>query len=198
MISALLPSLVLMLSSATSASSAVEDVRWQLDMKPSHVGTVTCDGVQGNGTYLYMVFDVANKNGRDVPFKLSLQADTDVAGRSYRAVFDPVVKAAVERRKGKKFKTLSELRGTIEDGASASCIASFGKIDPNVDDFYIHVQGLKDRVFVDRYKTYVEDMALTFTYVRPGDEFYRQFDLLRFKSRKWTTEKERAELRRAR
>lgn len=193
MTSALLTSMVLLFSAANT-----NDVRWTLDAKPVHTGTVTCKGVQGDGNYLYMIFEVTNKNGRDVPLKLSLQADTDVTGRSYRATPDPVVKAAVERRQGKKFKSLSESRGTIEDGETVTVIASFGKIDPNVDEFYIHLQGLKDRVFVDKYKTWTEDLALTYTYTRKGDEFYRQLDLLKFKSRRWTTEKERQELRRRR
>ena len=65
-----------------------------------------------------------------------------------------------------------------------------------MDKFFFHVHGLKDRVFVDSYKTWVEDVALTLHYERKGDEFYRQFDLLRFLKLQWTREKDREQLRR--
>lgn len=174
------------------------DVRWALEAQVVGVGTVTTRGNEGPGTYLYMVVDFTNKNGRDVPLKPSIQVDTDVRGRSYRASFDATVKKAVEKSRNEELKSWNEVRGTIGDGKTVRCIATFGRIDPQVDRFFAHMQGLKDRVFEDNYKTWVEDLALTLEYRRTGDEFYRQFDLLKFVRRSWTTEKDRKELVRRR
>jgi len=174
------------------------DVRWQLDASLGKVGVLTTKGVEGPGTYAYMTLTVTNRSGKELPVSLGVWAGTDVAKRTYRGTIDPVVKAEVERRMGKKFKTLSEARAEkLADGASVELLVTFGKIDPNVDVLDIHVQGLVDRVYRDRGKTWVEDKVLLFKVTRFGDEFDRQQDMLRVKSTKWVVLAPAAELKRA-
>jgi len=98
---------------------ATAEVRWQLDCKPGAIRTVTLKGAEGAGTYAYMTFTVTNAVGREVPLSLGVWADTDVAKRTYRGTIDPVVQAAVERRTGKKYMTLTQAREKpLADGAS--------------------------------------------------------------------------------
>lgn len=191
--------LALILAAVCSLATPLRaEVRWQLDCSPGAIGTVTLRGVEGPGTYAYMTFTVSNKNGRDVPLSLGVWAETDVAGRTYRGAVDPLVKAAIERRTGKTFKTLTEAReAPLADGASIELFVSLGKIDPNVDLFRIHVLGLADRVYRDKGKTVVEDKALVFHVERNGDEFTRQHDLLRLKSAKWVLLAPARELKRS-
>jgi hypothetical protein len=174
------------------------DVRWQLECKPGPLGIVTARGVEGPGTYAWLTLTVSNRNGRDVPASLGVWATTDVAGRTYRGTVDPVVKEAVERRTGKKYKTLAEAReAPLADGAAVEIFVSLGKVDPSVDLLDVHVLGLADRVYRDRGKTLVEDKVLVLRVVRPGDEFSRQQDLLRLKSSKWTVLGPAKEIKRA-
>ena len=162
------------------------EVRWQLDCTPGKFGTVVVNGIEGKGTYGWCTFTVSNKNGREVPVSLGVWAETDVAGRTYRGTVDPVVKAAVERRNGKSYKTLTDARAEkLPDGESIELFVSLGKLDPSVDLFKIHILGLADRVYRDRGKTVVEDKALVLTVTRVGDEFLRHQDLLRLQSSKW-------------
>jgi hypothetical protein len=180
------------------ASPSQAEVRWQLDCQPGRVGTVVANGLEGNGTYAWCTFTVTNKNGRDVPLSLGVWAETDVAGRTYRGTLDPVVKDAVERRTGKQYKTLTEARATpLADGASIDVFVSFGKVDPSVDVFNVHILGLADRVYRDRGKVVVEDKAFVLTITRPGDEFSRQQDLLRVRSTKWVVLAPAKELKKA-
>ena len=174
------------------------EVRWQLDAKVDAVSSVTVRGVEGSGNYAYMIVTVSNKTGREVPMSFGAWASTDVAGRTYRGTIDPVVKAEVERRAGKTFKTFTEVRGEkLADGASVELLVSFGKIDPNVDFMGIHLQGLADRVYRDKGKTFVEDKILLLEAARPGDEFLRQYDLIKVKTTKWITLEPAKELQRS-
>jgi len=164
------------------------EVRWQLDCKPGSIGTVTTKGVEGAGNYAYVVLTVSNKTGREVPVSLGVWAETDVPGRAYRGTIDPIVQAAVERRTGKSYKTLTEAReAPLADGASIDLLVSLGKIDPSVDVLDVHVLGLLDRVYRDRRKSLVEDRALVLHVTRNGDEFTRQHDLLRLERTTWAT-----------
>ncbi len=174
------------------------DARWQLDCTANQISTVTLRGVEGAGNYGYMTFSVTNRTGREVPLSFGVWANTDVPGRLYRGTIDPVVKAAVEKATGKSFKTLTEIRGEkLADGASVDLIVSFGKLDPNVDLLDVHVQGLVDRVFRDKGKTYVEDKVLVLEAARPGDEFSRQYDLVKVKKVKWVALEPAKELKRS-
>lgn len=182
------------------------EVRWQLDCKTNQVSSVTLSGkeprapapAEGAGTYGYMLFTVTNHNGRDVPLSLGVWAETDVPGRTYRGTIDPAVKLAVEQRTGKAYKTLTDVRGTmLADGESVDLIVSFGKLAPNVDLLGIRVQGLADRVYRDHGKTLVEDKLLLIEAARPGDEFLRQYDLIKVKSVKWGLLAPAKELKRA-
>jgi hypothetical protein len=171
------------------------EVRYTLDCQAGRVGTVTTKGVEGAGTYGYLVISVTNNNGREVPLSLGAWADTDVAGRKYRGGNDPIVKAMVERVTGKSYKTLEEARGKIADKATVDILISFGKLDPNVDTLTVNVTGLVDRVFRDHGKTWVEDKALVFTLSRPGDEFERQNDVVKVTGKRWKVLAEAKELR---
>lgn len=180
------------------ASPLRAEVRWQLDCSAPAAGTVTLRGVEGPGAYAYLTFTVTNKTGRDVPLSLGLWATTDVPGRTYRGTIDPVVKAALERRSGKEWKTLTDVRGsTLADGESVDLIVTFGKIDPNVDRLDLHVLGLCDRVYRDKGRTLVEDKALVLQTSRPGDEYERQHDLLRIGKTQWVLLAPAKELRRS-
>jgi len=182
----------------TLLAPARADVRWQLDCKPGSIGTLTLKGAEGPGTYAYATLTVTNKTGREIPLSLGVWAETDVAKRTYRGTTDVVVKGELERRTGKKWKTLTEARAEpLADGASIDLFVCFGKIDPNVDVLDIHVLGLADRVFRDKGKTYVEDKALVLHVTRYGDEFTRQHDLLRLKSVKWKVLEQAKEIKRA-
>jgi hypothetical protein len=171
------------------------EVRWTLDCKVDKVGTLRLKGVEGDGDYAYLCLTVTNNTGKEVPLSLGAWADTDVAGRKYRGTNDPVVKEAVEKRTGKTWKTLEEVRGKLADKATAEVLISLGKIDPNVDELSVHVTGLIDRVYRDRRKTWVEDRALVLTLTRPGDEFHRQDVLLKLTDRRWKVLAEAKELR---
>jgi hypothetical protein len=174
------------------------EVRWRLDCSPGRIGVVTTKGLEGNGTYAYAILTVTNKNGRDLPVSLGVWAETDVAGRTYRGTIDPIVKAEVERKTGRTFKTLTDARAEkLADGASIELLVTFGKIDPSVDVLDIHVLGLVDRVYRDRGKSYVEDKALVLHVTRYGDEFNRQNDLLRLKSTTWKAMEPAKELKSA-
>ncbi len=174
------------------------EVRWQLDCKPAQIGSVTLRGAEGAGNYGFMTFTLENHTGREVPVSLGVWANTDVAGRTYRGTLDPAVKAMVERNSGKSYKTLTEIRGEmLADGASIDVLVSFGKLDPNVDLLDIHVLGLCDRVFRDKGRTYVEDRALVLEAARPGDEYARQYDLIRLKKAKWVALEPAKELKRS-
>ena len=182
----------------TLLAPAHAGVRWQLDCKPGSVGTITLRGVEGAGTYAYATMTVTNKTGADVPVSLGVWAETDISTRKYRGTTDPLVKAEIERRSSKTWKTLTEARAEpLADGASIELFVCFGKIDPNVDVLDIHVLGLADRVYRDKGKTYVEDKALVIHTARPGDEFVRQHDLLRVKTVKWKVLEPAKELKRA-
>jgi hypothetical protein len=185
-----------LLGIACLTTSALAGPRWTLDLKPVKVGTVTTRGLEGPGTYLFMVFELKNAGNDDAPVRLGIDVRTDVEGRAYRAGFDPIVKKAVERRLGRKLKSLNEARGTLGSDATVECVATFGKVDPNVDTFKLDVLGLSDRVYSDKYKTWVEDRILTLTYLRRGDELYRQHDLLSFQKKEWRLRVPRQELRR--
>lgn len=173
------------------------EVRYTLDCQAGRVGTVTVDGVEGPGTYGYMVMTVTNGNGREVPLSLGVYAETNRPGRKYRGGNDPVVKAMVERKTGKSYKTLDEVRGKLADKGSVEVLVSFGKLDPNVSKLEVHVTGLVDRVYRDHGKTWVEDRALVFTLSRPGDEFERQNDLVKVTGRRWKVLAEAKELKKA-
>lgn len=173
------------------------EVRYTLDCQAGRVGTVTTNGVEGPGTYGYMVLTVTNNNGREVPASLGVYAETNRAGRKYRGGNDPIIKAMVERTTGKTYKTLEEARGKLADKGSLEILVCFGKIDPNVSTLEVHVTGLVDRVFRDKGKTWVEDRALVFTLSRPGDEFERQNDVVKLTGRRWKVLTAAKELRKA-
>ena len=170
-------------------------MRYTLDCQAGRVGTVTTKGVEGAGTYGYMVITVTNNTGREIPVSLGAWADTDVPGRKYRGSNDPIVKAMVERITGKTYKTLEEARGSLADKASVEVLITFGKIDPSVDTLTVNVTGLVDRVYRDHGKTWVEDRALVFTLSRPGDEFERQNDVVKVTGKRWKVLAEAKELR---
>ncbi len=174
------------------------EVRWQLDCKPAQISSVTLRGVEGAGAYGFMTFTVENRTGREVPLSLGVWANTDVAGRTYRGTIDPIVRAHLERKHGKTYKTLTELRGEmLADGASVEVLVTFGKLDPNVDLLDIHVQGLCDRVYGDKGRTWVEDRVMVLESARPGDEYARQYDLIKLKKAKWVALEPAKELKRA-
>jgi hypothetical protein len=174
------------------------EVRWQLDAQLQQVSSVTVRGVEGPGNYAYMVVTVSNRTGREVPMSFGAWASTDVPGRAYRGTIDPIVKAAVERKSGKTYKTLTEVRGEkLPDGESVELLVSFGKIDPSVDFMDVHLQGLVDRVYRDKGKTWIEDKVLVLEAARPGDEFERQYDLIRVKRAKWVALEPAKELKRS-
>ncbi|MSR48145.1 MAG: hypothetical protein EXS13_13980 [Planctomycetes bacterium] len=186
------------LAVACLATPLRAEVRWQLDCKADKISSVTLRGVEGAGNYGYMTFSVSNRTGREVPLSFGVWAATDVPGRTYRGTIDSVVKAAVEKSTGKTYKTLTEVRGEkLADGASVELIVSFGKLDPNVDLLDVHVQGLVDRVYRDKGKTYVEDKVLVLEAARPGDEFARQYDLIKVKHVKWIALEPAKELQRS-
>jgi hypothetical protein len=180
------------------ASPLHAEVRWQLDCKPGAIGTVTVDGVEGKGSYAYLTMTVSNASGREVPLSLGVWAETDVAGRKYRGTIDPVVQAAVQRKTGKEFKSLTDARAEpLADGASVEILVSLGLVDPDVDRFDVHILGLLDRVYRDQRKTWIEDRALVLHVGRPGDEYGRQYDLLKIGKTSWKTLAPRKELRRS-
>lgn len=180
---------------ALFASPLRAEVRYTLDCQAARVGTVTTNGVEGPGTYGYLVITVTNNNGREVPLSLGAFADTNRPGRKYRGSNDPVVKAMVERQTGKSYKTLEEARGKLADKGSVEIFISFGKLDPNVSTLEVNVTGLVDRVYRDHGKTWVEDRALVFTLSRLGDEFERQNDVMKLAGRRWKVLAEAKELR---
>jgi hypothetical protein len=173
------------------------EVRYTLDCQAGKVGTVTTKGVEGPGTYGYMVITVTNTTGKEVPLSLGAWADTNIPGRKYRGSNDPVVKAMVERITGKSYKTLEESRGKLADKASVEVLITFGKLAPTVGTLTVNVTGLVDRVFRDHGKTWVEDRALVFTLARPGDEFERQNDVVKVTGKRWKVLAEAKELRKA-
>ena len=138
------------------------EVRYTLDCQAGKVGTVTTKGVEGPGTYGYMVITVTNTTGKEVPLSLGAFADTNVPGHKYRGSNDPVVKAIVERITGKTYQTLEESRGKLADKASVEVLITFGKLAPTVSTLTVNVTGLVNRVFRDHGKTWVEDKALVF------------------------------------
>jgi len=147
-------------------------VRAHLEAKADKIGTIIVDGKAGNGPYLYFTYSVTNPTDRELSLFLDLTVETDTP-TTYRNAVDPAVERAVEQKMKKDFMNIAEMRSAkIGPGETKECIAIFGKVDPAADELNVVIRGLVDRVAFENGKRVIEDKALVFKYLRPGDEYH--------------------------
>lgn len=172
------------LSLGLLAGWARTEGRWILQTTRPTIATILTRGVEGPGTYLYMITTITNATEGAVPLNLRVDVATDVPNLSLRGAVDPLVRKAVQRRTGRKLVAAYEV-GEIEPGDSVDVIFTFGKLDARVDRMTFQIVGLVDRVYTDRGAPKVQDLALRVDASRRGDDMYRQRDEIRVHRREW-------------
>jgi hypothetical protein len=83
----------------------------------------------------------------------------------------------------------------VAAGASVQCVANFGSLDPNADEFDVRVYGLWDPVVRTRQgRVYKESRILVMHFTRKGDEYGRNEDRIRLDDKREEVEGELVEL----
>jgi hypothetical protein len=146
--------------------------RAHLEAKADRIGTIIVNGLSGYGPYLYFTYTVTNPTDKELSLFLDLTVETDTPNK-YRNGVDPAVEQAVKQRLKKDFLDISQMRSAkIAPGETKDCIAVFGRVDPAADVLNVVIRGLVDRVAFEKGKRVIEDRALVFKYLRPGDEYH--------------------------
>jgi len=167
------------------AGNAKAEVRWHLDFEAVKLDRISIRTGMQWSSYWYLVYKVSNKTDRDIPLRLSIKATSDVAKKTYLEGYYKRVEEAIELRDGKAYQNIKDLRCNIDQGDSKLCIAIFGSVVESTDTLKIQVRGLWDRVFYEGEKVFVEDRALVLTFLRPGDEYFPQYDKISLKRKEW-------------
>jgi hypothetical protein len=180
---------VLGASAAVALADSLPGLRWVLGFKNE---TPTWVRVQGAGDRTtiawYMLYTVENKTGaaRKPVVRAELRTDTS---KTFGDGGDPLVIAAVKKALDvKELSTASDLHKGIEDGAKASCIATFGDVDKYAKKIELRVYGLMDPVTTVKGKEVYEVKYWSVKYERKGDEFNRTEDKWTNVSSGWVTE----------
>jgi len=115
--------------------------------------------------------------------------------KTYRGTLDPIAKKALEKKKGKKYKSATEIfKGKLPSKESVDAVVFYGKTDAEWDKLTVSITGLVDPIDKVDGKLFYEKKKLVLTYARPGDEFKRTEDDITFKGSKWEIIGERKEI----
>lgn len=167
------------------AESANAADRWKLDFKPVKLDRISIKtGVKWKA-YWYLIYQVTNNGEETAPLRLSIKAESDVAGKTYLQGYYQRVEQAIERKEGKNFLNIRDMRGEIEPGETKEAVAIFGSVSEATDKLLVRILGLWDRISPEGQKVFIEDRMLVLTYYRPGDEYFPQYDKITLKRSDW-------------
>jgi hypothetical protein len=185
---------VVLMASATAEDEA-EYKRWTLDIEYATPDWISMTDALGN-PYLvwYQTIKLTNNTDGEVPLKVRLVGKTD-SKKTYRGTIDPLAKKALEKETGKKFMSATEImKGTLGSKKSIDAVVFYGRMDNEWDELNVRVTGLVDPIDKVDGKLYYEKKVLVLSYSRPGDEFERHKDEVKFKGSKWELAGERKEI----
>lgn len=182
----------LMAADVSGDSRAEAAGRWRLDFDAGNFAHAVIKSVDGSTAHYYLTYSVTNgtDEARDARLRVELRTDTE---KVYADRYDTAV--AEKAKKKHKMDSLSSTFGlrseALESGASKDAIAVFGQLDPNADELEVRVYGLWDPIYRDlKGRTWSERRVLVLKYERPGDEYGRASDTVRFVSSKQEVEGE--------
>lgn len=177
--------LTLLLVACSFAGSATAAERWKLEFEPVKLDRISIQTGMHWQSYWYLVYKVTNKTDETLPLRLSIKATSDVAKKTYRESYYKRVVEAINKKSGKEYLSIKEMRTTIDAGETKEAVAVFGSVVESTDVLKIEIKGLWDRLSREGPKTFIEDRVLELTYHRPGDEYYPQDDPITLKGKKW-------------
>jgi hypothetical protein len=185
---------VLLMASATAGDEA-EYKRWKLDIEYATPDWIALTDALGESYVVYyQTIKLTNNTDADVPLKVKMVGKTD-SKETYRGTIDPIAKKALEKKKGKKYKSATEIfKGKLESKKSLDGVVFFGRTDLEWDKLTVRITGLLDPIDKVDGKLFFEKKVLVLTYDRPGDEFERTKDDITFKGSKWELDGERKEI----
>lgn len=167
------------------AQNANGEVRWKLDYKPIKMDRISIKtGMKWKASW-YLIYQVTNKGDATVPLRLNIKAVSDVAGKTYLQGYYQRVEQAIERKEGRNFLNIRDMRGEIGPGETKEAVAIFGSIVESTDKLAVQVMGLWDRISHEGQKVFIEDRMLVLNYYRPGDEYFPQYDKIAFRGADW-------------
>ena len=186
---------VLVMASAATAEDEAEYKRWKLDIEYATPDWVSLTDALGNSYVVwYQTVKLTNNTDSDVPLKVKLVGKTDDK-KTYRGTIDPIALKALQKKKKKKFKSATEIfKGKLGSKKSVDAVVFYGKMDADWDKLTVRVSGLLDPIDKVDGKLYYEKKNLVLSYARPGDEFERTKDFVKFKGSKWEIDGERKEI----
>ena len=186
---------VLVMASAATAEDEAEYKRWKLDIEYATPDWVSLTDALGNSYVVwYQTVKLTNNTDSDVPLKVKLVGKTDDK-KTYRGTIDPIALKALQKKKKKKFKSATEIfKGKLGSKKSVDAVVFYGKMDADWDMLTVRVSGLLDPIDKVDGKLYYEKKNLVLSYARPGDEFGRTKDFVKFKGSKWELAGERKEI----
>lgn len=181
--------LVLFICVFVEESFAGGSSRWKLDFSFQKPCSIILPEAGGKARTVWtMLYQVSNQTGEEQNLSIFIKATTD-SGKAYWDLPDFQVEKAVKAKLKKKelFNAVS-ICGAMPDGEMREGIAIFGDVDRNMDILTVHVSGLMDVIVRERGKTYFEKKILNLHFKRTGDEYYVQFDPLKFVKKEWVVE----------
>lgn len=185
----------LFIGASATAGDEADYKRWKLDIEYATPDWIALKDALGDPYIVYyQTVKITNNTDADVPLKVKLVGKTD-QDKVYRGTLDPIAKKALEKKKGKKYKSATEIfKGKLESKKSVDAVVFYGKTDAEWDKLVVRVSGLVDPIDKVDGKLYFEKKDLVLTYDRPGDEFKRTEDDITFKGSKWEIVGERKEI----
>lgn len=159
---------------------------WTLDFSYETPAPILVnDTIEGANNYWYMLYKITNNTGKFLrPVILDFEIRDDEANR-YHDSPRPFVKEQIEWKVGRKLLDAVEMNTEIEDGQTKEGVAIFGAMDLKWDRMAVYVSGLTDEMQtkIENGRTYIWRKVKKLSYERPGDEFYRQHDPTRPRTR---------------
>ena len=172
-----------------AAAGVAAGLRWELGLKAATPTWVKIQGAGDRTTIAwYMLYDVENRTGetRKPVVRVEIRTDTD---KTFGDTGDPLTISAVKKEKEiKDLCTAADLRGGLEDGKAAKCIATFGDLDKYAKKLELRLYGLCDPVTMVKGKEVYETRYWQVKYERKGDEFGRTEDSWKQISAMWVVE----------
>jgi len=186
---------VLVMATAATAEDEAEYKRWKLDIEYATPDWVSLTDALGNSYVVwYQTVKLTNNTDDAIPLKVKMVGKTD-SKKTYRGTIDPIAKKALEKKTGKKYKSATGIfKGKLASKKSLDAVVFYGKMDAEWDKLVVRVSGLVDPIDKVDGKIFFEKKLLVLTYARPGDEFERTKDEVKFKGSKWELEGERKEV----
>ena len=188
----------LLAADVTGDSRAEAAGRWRLDFAGGTLSHAVLTATDGSSSHYYLTYTVTNgmEEAREARIRIELRTDTD---KTYRDRYDAAVVAKAEKNLKKEglSSTFGLRKEALESGSAKEAIAVFGELDPDADELEVRVYGLWDPIYRDlKGRTWSERRVLVLKYERPGDEYRRTEDTIRFVSSKQEVEGEPILLRR--